>query len=287
VSKPTFLPYLWMLLGSFSFAVMTTLSHQLGDSCDWRLTALARAGLAFVIAATVAQVAGVPLVLRGSRTLWIRSMAGSISLACAFYAQSLLRPPEVLTITNTFPIWIALLSWPLLQQKPGAAVWLSITTGIFGIVLINDPHLEGGTGATCVALAASMATAVAMLGLHRLRDLHPLAIVVHFSGVAFCFVAALILVSPSRVYWQAALAPTVALRLLAVGVTATIGQWFLTRAFAAGPPAKVSLVGLTQIVFAMAIEAVIAPHPFRPTELVGIGLVMAPTAWVMAARAHD
>jgi drug/metabolite transporter (DMT)-like permease len=276
-----------MLLGSFSFAVMATLSHELGTMCDWRLTALARAGLAFVFAAVIAQAAGIHLVFRGSTTLWVRSLAGSVSLACAFYAQSLLPPPELLTITNTFPIWVALLSWPLLQERPGRAVWLSVATGILGVVLIMDPQLKGGTSAAVVALMASMATAIAMLGLHRLQDLHPLSIVVHFSGVAFCFVAALILMSPDGVYWQAALGPGVAVRLLAIGVTATIGQWFLTKAFAAGPPAKVSLVGLTQIVFAIGIDAVVEPHPFRPAALVGIGLVMAPTAWVMAARAHE
>jgi drug/metabolite transporter (DMT)-like permease len=287
VQKPSLLPYLWMLLGSFSFTIMAKLSHDLGPMCDWRLTALARAGLAFVFAALAARAVGVPLIFRGTRTLWIRSVAGSVSLACTFYAQSLLPPSELLTITNTFPIWVALLSWPLLQEKPGSVVWLSVATGIFGVVLIKNPALEGGTGATVLALVASVATAIAMLGLHRLQYLHPLAIVVHFSGVAFCIVAILILLSPDGVYWQAAMVPGVALRLLAVGVTATIGQWFLTRAFAAGPPAKVSLVGLTQVVFAIGIDALFDPQPFRPAALVGIGLVMAPTAWVMAARVHE
>ena len=37
--------------------------------------------------------------------------------------------------------------------------------------------------------------------------------------------------------------------LLGVGITATIGQILLTKAFAAGPPAKVSVIGLTQIGF--------------------------------------
>ena len=37
--------------------------------------------------------------------------------------------------------------------------------------------------------------------------------------------------------------------LLTVGVCATVGQLFLTKAFRAGPPAKVSVVALTQAGF--------------------------------------
>jgi drug/metabolite transporter (DMT)-like permease len=72
--------------------------------------------------------------------------------------------------------------------------------------------------------------------------------------------------------------------LLGVGVTATVGQLFLTKAFASGPPAKVSVVGLTQIVFAMLLERLLWDHTFRPASLLGTILVMAPTAWLMAYR---
>jgi drug/metabolite transporter (DMT)-like permease len=270
-----------MLLGSFSFAWMVVLSHQLSGLCDWRITAVARSGLAFALASVLAHAAGVPLVLLHPPILWVRSLSGSVSLVCTFYAMSLLPPPELLTITNTFPIWVALLSWPLLRERPSGTVWLSALCGILGVVLIQDPHLEGGLGAACLAFLASISTAVAMLGLHRLQGLHPLAIVVHFSGVAFCCCLALLAMGLQGTEWDRAMAPGAFLRLLGVGLTATIGQWFLTKAFAAGPPAKVSLVGLTQIVFAIAFDATLEQRSFHASTLVGIGLVMAPTAWVM------
>jgi drug/metabolite transporter (DMT)-like permease len=276
-----------MLLGSFSFACMALLSHQLGSLCDWRITALTRSGLVLLFATVLARAAGASLVLRRPRILWVRSLAGSLSLVCTFYAMSLLPPPEVLTITNTFPIWVALLSWPLLHERPSAAVWVSACAGILGVFLIQDPQLQGGAVAASLAVVASLSTAVAMLGLHRLQGLHPLAIVVHFSGVAFCCCLVLILVGPGDPNWSEALQPAATLRLLGVGVTATVGQWFLTKAFAAGPPAKVSLVGLTQIVFALALDAALENRAFRQSTLVGIGLVMAPTAWLMAGRAHE
>jgi drug/metabolite transporter (DMT)-like permease len=276
-----------MLLGSFSFAVMALLSHQLGGLCDWRITALARSGLVLVFAILLARAAGARLVLRRPPVLWVRSLAGSISLVCTFYATSLLPPPELLTITNTFPLWVALLSWPLLRERPSAMVWASVLAGLLGVVLIQDTRLQGGALAAALAFVASVSTAVAMLGLHRLQQLHPLAIVAHFSAVAVFFCLGLILLGPHRPLWEAALAPAALLRLLGVGVTATIGQLFLTKAFAAGPPARVSLVGLTQIVFALALDASLEHRSFSGSTLLGIGLVMAPTAWVMAGRVQE
>jgi drug/metabolite transporter (DMT)-like permease len=288
VETSSVLPYVWMLLGSFSFAVMAMMSHQLGSLCDWRITALARSGLAFAFAAALAPAVGSRLVFRRPCILWVRSLAGSVSLVCAFYAQSLMRPPELLTITSTFPLWVALLSWPLLRERPSAVVWLSAVTGVAGVFLVYDPHLEGGALAAALAFLASFCTAIAMLGLHRLQDLDTLAIVVHFSGVAFAFCVALVFLGPNGPpVWSRAAAPEAFLRLLGVGVTATIGQFFLTRAFAGGPPAKVSVVGLTQIVFAIGLDVLASDRSFTPTALLGMVLVMAPTAWVMAGRTHE
>ena len=72
--------------------------------------------------------------------------------------------------------------------------------------------------------------------------------------------------------------------LLGVGATATVGQWCLTRAFTLGKPARVSVVGLTQIVFAMGLDLMFGGPAFDPATLAGIGLVLLPTAWVMASR---
>ena len=69
--------------------------------------------------------------------------------------------------------------------------------------------------------------------------------------------------------------------LLGVGITATIGQIFLTKAFTVGVPAKVSVVGLTQIVLTLIVDVCLFNQEFTPLNLLGIALVLAPTVWVM------
>jgi hypothetical protein len=69
--------------------------------------------------------------------------------------------------------------------------------------------------------------------------------------------------------------------LVGIGISATIGQVFLTLAFGRGAPAKVSVVGLMQIVFVLLMSMVIFGHAVNGLALLGTGLVIAPTAWLL------
>ena len=78
------LPYGWMLSGALAFAMMGVLAHALGGRCDWQVVAVARTGLALMFSTSLALVAVAQLVVFQPRTLWLRSIAGSISLVCTF-----------------------------------------------------------------------------------------------------------------------------------------------------------------------------------------------------------
>jgi drug/metabolite transporter (DMT)-like permease len=284
-------PYAWMLFGALAFAVMGSLVHALGPSCNWQVVALARTGLALGFASGLTLVAGVKLVFWRPATLWIRSIAGSISLVCTFYALTHLPVAEVLTLTNVFPIWVAILSWPLYRERPSRETWIAIAVGLTGVVLVQQPHFTLGefSGAqetlpALVALGSSFTTAIAMLGLHRLREIDPRAIVVHFSGVALAVCLAMILLVPSAAISSSRFDQTSLVMLLGVGMCATVGQLFLTKAFAAGPPAKVSVVALTQAGFAMVFDVLVTGHSFGAATLAGMVLVMAPTAWLLLSQ---
>lgn len=283
------LPYVWMLAGSAAFALMGVLANELGQYCDWQVIAIARAGMALVFAAALARAAGVQLVFFGSRVLWLRSIAGSFSMVCTFYALSCatrLPLSDVLTLTHMFPIWVALLSWPMLGETPGRAAVLAVVCAIAGVVVMQQTHVEANNLATVAAAAASFFTALAMLGLHRLRGLDPRAIVVHFSGVALVFCTASFFLFERRAVPSQLFSAWPLLLLLGLGLFATVGQLFLTKAFTYGSPTRVSIVGLTQVVFGLALELALQGKDFRPHAVLGSLLVMLPTAWVIASRGH-
>lgn len=280
------LPYLWMLLGAAAFAVMSVLTASIKDQIDWQWIAIARAGLAMVFAATLAKAAGAKLVFFRPAKLWMRSLAGSVSLVCGFYAMTHYPVSEVLTLTNMFPLWVAVLSLPLLGEWPPVDIWPAMLIGIVGVVLIQSPGNGGSFSAVPAALLSSFTSAVALIGLHQVRELDPRSVVAHFSGVAMlCCVVALV-VFP-RQHAGLVLSPRVVLTLLSIGLFATAGQLLLTKAFAAGPPARVSVVGLSQVGFTMLLEIAIWGRSFDAWTLLGIGLVIAPTAWTLLRGARS
>jgi drug/metabolite transporter (DMT)-like permease len=270
-----------MLCGNFAFACMGTLTYSLRTEYDWQLVLVARALLPLIFALTLALAARAQLVFFRPASLWLRSIAGSLSMVCMFYAFSRLPPPDVFTLNNMFPIWVALLAWPVLNQPPTVAVWVAVASAVVGGILIQQPQIAAGNFAALVAFASSFLTAVAFIGLHRLKNIDARAIVAHFSGVALlvCSVAFFLIDRdtdmPNRFDGHAVIL------LLGVGVTATAGQLCLTKAFASGAPAKVSVVGLTQIVFSMILDGFPFVQTYSWTKLLGIALVVIPTAWMM------
>lgn len=278
-------PYAWMLVGAFCFAVMSSLAHALGDSVPWQIVAGARAGLALLFSLALCAAARVRLAVWRPRTLWVRSFAGSVSLVCGFYALSHMEAVgDVLALTNMFPLWIALLSWPVLGEVPTGEAWLSIVTGLVGVAVLHHPHFQTGDYTALLAVISSVASAVAMLGLHQLHEIDPRAIVVHFSGVSFvvCVAACFALpMSEVPAFWSD---PAIAGMMIAMGFVGTVGQVCLTKAFAAGDPAKVSVVGLSQVAFGVVFDVLIWQRTFTPLKIVGMSLIMAPTVWLLLRR---
>src|SRR5262249_35802938 len=160
-----------------AFAVMGAIAHCVGEVCDWQAVALARSIIPLIAATALARSSGARLVLHGPRSLWLRSIAGSVSLICSFYAFTHLPISAVMPLPNLFPTWVAVLSWPLLGALPAPDVWVAALSGILGVVLIqhvDQPAHE--SAATLAALTASFCSGLAMIGLHRLKALHTWAI---------------------------------------------------------------------------------------------------------------
>jgi drug/metabolite transporter (DMT)-like permease len=270
-----------MLLSSLSFASMGAFSHLAGERCDWQVVAIARSSLAFLLTLGLSLQAGVRLAFLRPAILWMRSIVGSLGVLFSFYALTHLPVSTALTLSNTVPVWVTLLAWPVLGQRPAASMWLAIAFGLAGIVLIQRPEAGGDRLAAMMALANALSTSVSMIGLNRLRGVDARAVVTHFSGVATVFTVCFLLLSGGRVDY-AALGDAKTLGLLCgVGFAATAGQLTMTKAFALGSPSRVSVVGLMQIVFALAFDLLFWRRAFGPLVVFGIALVVAPSAWLM------
>ena len=274
--------YAFMLVSSLSFALMGALSHAAGERCDWQLVPFARSSLAFLLTLTLSLSAGVRLVLFKPPVLWMRSVAGSVGVLFAFYALTHLPVSTALTLSNTVPVWVTLLAWPVLGQRPRAGVWGAVALGLAGVVLIQRPEAVGDRLAGALALGNALSTSVSMIGLNRLGGVDARAVVTHFSGVSTVVTLAFVLLSGGRVEYAPLRDTTTLALLFGVGLSATVGQLTMTKAFASvSVPSKVSVVGLMQIVFALLFDLLLWHRRFGALAILGIALVVAPSAWLM------
>ena len=285
---PPIAPYLWMLVGAFAFTVMSTLAHLERDRFPWQAIAIGRSSVPFVLTGLSALLTGGQLVVLGPRALWLRSLAGSTSLVCTFYALTRLPVADALTLTNLFPIWVALLSWPLLNQRPGAFVWGCVVSAVCGVVLIQQPHSPDGNLATFTALLASFTSALAMIGLHSVQGVDTRAIVFHFSAVSLIFAGLAMGLLERGMPVEAQPQTWVSwVELFGVGASATIGQVCLTKAFTLGVPSRVAVVGLSQVGFALIFELMLERRDYNKASLFGMLLVLAPTAILLLRRSES
>ena len=273
--------YLFMLVSSLAFASMGAFSHLAGERCDWHLVAVARSALAFVFTLALSLASGVRLVVFRPALLWVRSVAGSVGIIFAFYALTHLPVSTAVTLTNTVPVWVTLLAWPVLGHRPRAPHWAAVALGLAGVVLVQRPEAAGDRLAAALALGNALSTSVSMIGLNRLGGVDARAVVTHFSGVATVFTLALLLASGGRVDYAPLGDSTTLALLFGVGLTGTLGQLAMTKAFALGAPSRVSVVGLTQIVFALAFDLLFWRRSFGPAAVLGTALVVAPSAWLI------
>lgn len=282
--NPPLLPYAWMLASAGAFSLMAICTRALEPMCPWQVIAIFRAGLAMLFAAGLTYQARARFAVFQPKILWMRSLAGSVSLLCGFYAMTHHSLSEVLVLTNMYPLWVAVLSWPLLGEFPSTEVWVAIALSITGMCLMQPPQAIEARLAFGAALLSSFTSGIALIGLHKLKQLDPRAIVTHFSGVALMMSIAACFVFPQTRTTTVSL-PTVLL-LLGVGASATAGQLFLTKAFTTGNAARVAVVGLSQVAIVMLLEILIWGRAFNGQTLLGMALVVAPTGWMMMRRAQ-
>jgi drug/metabolite transporter (DMT)-like permease len=276
-----------MLASAVAFTAMGTLAHQAAKHCPWQMVALARTALATIFAAILVKRAGVPFAVWSPPSLWMRSLAGSTSLLLTFFALKNLSVAHAMTLTHMSPIWIAFLSWPMLGQSPGAGTWFAALAGVAGVGLMEQSQpVSTGVGghplAPWAAIAGSFCTAFAMMGLHRVKNLDPRAVVVHFSAVGTAFTLVACLVAGGGRLPSVPVDAGLMMLILGTGVFATAGQLLMTKAYAGAPPARVAVVGLTQVPLALAADVALGDYAFSPIALLGMGLIIAPTAWVLA-----
>lgn len=233
-----------MILAQLFFAGMNVCTRLGGQQLPWAEVGAARFLVGALMAGGLALYQGASLHITDRRSARRRSVFGALSALCAFYALASTRIAlgDVATLGATAPIFVAMLSVPLLGERVGGRVTLALLLVFAGIVAVVGPSFGVAAPVAAVAIAGAMLYALALIWLRKVGPGEtPYAVVLHFSLVGLG--AMLVFALPVWVW------PDIrgTLLLLGAGLTGGGAQLAMTRAYSlhrAAPLAALSGIGI-------------------------------------------
>lgn len=239
----------WMIVAAAVFALMGALVKKAGQDFGFGFYELVFWRTAFGLAV----LGGLALIRRKNfrtphwRAHISRGIAGTLGLLLFFYAIGRLPLATAVTLNYTSSLFLALLSFLLLKEKIAPNMLAGLFLGFTGIVLLLRPTFAAGQEwAGLMGLAAGLAAGWAYLQVRELSQLGEPGWRVVFY---FCAVSSLISgIGAAAEGWHVPTAETLPY-LLGIGITATVAQLCLTRAYQVGRKFTVASLSYLTVVF--------------------------------------
>ncbi|MDG2054244.1 MAG: DMT family transporter [Phycisphaerales bacterium] len=270
---------IYMSVGALFFALTGEFVHGLSDSISWQTALLARGGFGLMVALVIAhrELRNFPLWHRGS---WLRSIGGTFYLALLYYTIQHMPPAEALAITNTRPLWIAILSFVFLRLALKWQFWPAVLSAFIGSLLLSGLTLSSQMGLVWIAFVAAGCGSLGYFAIDYCRDISAPVVVVHMSlGL---FIGGLILVLWGGIGVQLSKVHTLTdiSLLIGLGVVGTFYHYFVTIAIQALGSVSGSVVGLLTAIFAYGLDFLLWNYGFDIYHMIGIIMILIPAFYI-------
>lgn len=177
----------------------------------------------------------------------LRCVVGLVAMYCFFYAIAHIPLAEAMLLNYAAPLYVPLIAWFWLGEKPHWGIWPLVLMGLAGVALIIRPEAASAPNlASLVAVAAGVFAGWAFVTIRKLSATEPAPRIVFWFGVFAVLITGL----PALLAWQPP-SSQAWLLLLGVGLAATVAQISLTRSYALIPAAQVAPLNYLVVVFAM------------------------------------
>jgi drug/metabolite transporter (DMT)-like permease len=262
----------WMTTAQLAFAGMAVGARVGGRGVPWQEVCASRFLVGALTAYAIARVRGQSLRITRLREAWIRSAFGTLSAAGTFFvfAAPALAIGDAATLFATSPIFVALLSAPLLGERVPRGLVFALVMGFTGIGLVAQPSFSTAGQLVAVGTMTAVSSALAMIWLRRIGPNESSeAIVFHFACIG-----AVTMILASVPVWRTPDARQ-ALVLAGTGFCGGLGQLAMTRAYALDRAARVSALGYSGVVFTRALGFPFFGEVPTLTQILGSILVIA------------
>lgn len=218
-----------MLLSVVLFSMMDATVKWLGGTYPTQQIMFFRCLVALIPLLVIIRMRGGVSILRTSqpRMHILRSLLGISAMGLAFYAFSLMRLADAISILHMTPIFITALSIFILREKVGLHRWSAVIFGFAGMLLVVKPG-QGmvESGSIYMLLAAFLISCTTIIIRHlSIRD-DPVCITFYFTMTG-------VLVSSVGLLWLGWKTPPLfdLLLLIAIGLLGGVAQYMMTLSY--------------------------------------------------------
>lgn len=240
---------LWLIFAAFLFGAMSVFVNLASAHMGTIEMVFYRSAIGIMIVLAAARLRRRTLATPNLRVHFWRSLAGFVSLTLFFYALPKLPLSSSMALLQTSPLFFAALTAAFLRERFTPGLVAALAASFCGMLLILRPGADDGElYAGMAALGAGAAAGCAYFNIRRLGILNEGGIRTVFYFALLSAILSLALIVPTGGF--STLTETGAAWALAIGVTATLGQFALTQGLhSVSPPAASSLMYIG-IVFA-------------------------------------
>ncbi len=187
-----------------------------------------------------------------------RAFSGFLAISCNFYALAHLSLGDASMLVTTFPVFVTILSFIFLKERPTPTLIFWILTALIGIAFILRPQFNFFNYAGFIALLAAIFSAIVVVVIRQSHETDP------SLRIAFYFVAIATLLSGPMMLRHFIL-PSLheTFFLVGAGLFGTAAQILMTRAYGLDEVSRLSPLAYASVVLAFIIGLIFwneVPH---------------------------
>jgi drug/metabolite transporter (DMT)-like permease len=218
----------------------------------------------------------------------LRGIVGTFSMACGFYALTVLPLPEAITLNYATPLVIVVFGAVFAHETVRLYRWSAVLVGLVGVVIIAWPQLtlinRGVAGPEVLGVLATLAaccfSAWAMLLVRTLVQVEKSVTIVLYFLMASSVIALV-----SLPFGWVMPTPLQAVYLVGAGITGGLAQILLTESYRHAEMSVVAPFEYSSLIFSVAIGYVFFGDVPTVYMLVG-GLIVVASGLFIIFREH-
>lgn len=261
----------WMLLATFSFSIMGLCVKLNSTSFNEYELVFYRSFVSLIILVVLMKKNDIAIKTKYVWFHFLRSFIGFLSLLLFFYAITKLPLSTSMTLNYTSPIFLGLMIPLLMKQKFNSSSLFLILIGFLGIVFILKPVFNHNWFAGLMGVLSGFGAAIAYIMVAKLGQLkEPDLRTVYFftlisSVLSFCL---MLKEDINPISFDISL-----IYLLLLGVSATIAQIAITRAYREGKTLNNAAYSYMTVIFSVGWGIWIFQESLDWLTMVGILLI--------------